>query len=666
MQWFPPVFHLARLGVLLHLPCVFSGGILYPRESPTREVKSLDGIWNFKLSKPDHFSGFHERWYHTDLAKTGGAIPMPVPSSYNDITTDSEIHDHVGLVWYDRTFFVPDRWRLANNRVWLRFGGVHYACQVWINGHSVMSHEIGHLPFQHEVTSLLAYGTKNRITVVVDNTLLLNTIPQGQVEPIDTPEGKKQQQTYTFDFFNYAGIQRPVFLYTTPAIYIEDISILTDIADDGTTGIIKYNVSIGGLPEYAGSSIKVYADLITQEGTYASRSNPSIYSSTSTVAHGVLKIKNAKLWWPYLMHPSPGYLYSIEFRVINSDSMNPVEDIYVLPVGIRSLSWSNTTFMINNKPIYMRGFGRHEDSAIRGKGVDLPLITRDYNLIKWIGANSYRTSHYPYAEEIMDFADQQGIMIIDECPAVDTNFFSDVLLTKHKESLRELIQRDKNRPSVIMWSVTNEPQSSDQKADAYFRSITKFVKTLDKTRPITAAINRWYTKDRAAQHLDIIGFNRYIGWYSNTGQLYEIKKKIITEAQNWHRKHNKPVYMTEYGADSVGGIHTLPVHVWSERYQTELIAEYFKAFDHLRNSSFYVGEMIWNFADFETEQSVRRVSGNKKGLFTRDRQPKEAAYLVRKRYFELAAELDGAGLPRDLEVYTISKPSPLNTNRIEL
>lgn len=97
-------------------------------------------------------------------------------------------------------------------------------------------------------------------------------------------------------------------------------------------------------------------------------------------------------------------------------------DIYRLPVGIRTISWTNTQMFINNRPIYFTGFGRHEDSDIRGKGLDMPLVIRDHNLIKWTGANSYRTSHYPYAEEIMDLADKLGIMIIDECPSVNTKY----------------------------------------------------------------------------------------------------------------------------------------------------------------------------------------------------------------------------------------------------
>ena len=107
----------------------------------------------------------------------------------------------------------------------------------------------------------------------------------------------------------------------------------------------------------------------------------------------------------------------------------------------------------------IRGFGRHEDSNIRGKGLDLPLFARDYNLIKWTGANSYRTSHYPYADELMDFADRNGIVIIDECPGVALDHFEAPLLTHHLAVMTELVDRDKNHPSVVMWSVGNEPRS---------------------------------------------------------------------------------------------------------------------------------------------------------------------------------------------------------------
>lgn len=135
------------------------------------------------------------------------------------------------------------------------------------------------------------------------------------------------------------------------------------------------------------------------------------------------------------MHDNPGYQYTFRVTYLNNlnerntsfnfqvelfDDSSKLMDKYDQLFGVRELSWDNTTFKINGKNIYIRGFGRHEDSDIRGKGLDLPLVVRDHNLIKWMGANCYRTSHYPYAEEIMDLADSLGIMIIDEVPSVNT------------------------------------------------------------------------------------------------------------------------------------------------------------------------------------------------------------------------------------------------------
>ncbi|CAG2060872.1 unnamed protein product, partial [Timema podura] len=194
---------------------------------------------------------------------------------------------------------------------------------------------------------------------------------------------------------------------------------------------------------------------------------------------------------------------------------------------------------------------------IRGKGLDYSLVAKDYNLIKWIGANSFRTSHYPYAEEIMDFADRQGIVVINECPSVDTVGFSSILLQKHKDSLSELIRRDKNRPSVIMWSIANEARTHLPAAGPYFKSIVEHVKSLDQSRPVTIVTARGSNEDKAAQYVDIIGFNRYNGWYTNPGRTNTIVNNLIDEVQNWHRNFNKPIIIMEYGADTMPGLHLL-------------------------------------------------------------------------------------------------------------
>ncbi|XP_050307310.1 beta-glucuronidase-like isoform X2 [Anthonomus grandis grandis] len=618
---------------------IHKGGILYPRESETRQVLSLDGIWNFAAADSDStrssFNGLEQHWYKRDLKDIPDVkvIKMPVPSSYNDITTDWRLRDHVGLVWYDRTFFVPKFWSEIG-RVWLRFEAVNYAAQVWINGQQAVSHEIGHLPFLTEITAYLKYGKENRITVSVDNTLLHDTIPQGRI--LELSSGRRDQ-TYTFDFFNYAGIHRPVKLYTTPKTYIDDITVIT-LEATHQKAKLKYIIESQG-----GQNLRCKVDLVDKSKTVVAQNEGQCL--------GVLNIKEPKLWWPYLMHPEPGYLYSLEVELIDENS--DIIDKYVQPVGLRVLTWTNTSFFINQRPLYLYGFGKHEDSDIRGKGLDLPLVIRDYNLIQWIGANAYRTSHYPYAEEIMDLADELGIMVIDECPSVNTEIFSSTLLSKHKISLTELIKRDKNRPSVIMWSAANEPRTMQTAAENYFREVIAHIKLLDNTRPTTIVEAGDLTKIKSSEYVDIINFNRYNGWYTNAGNLDVVPSTVIAEATAWHKQFNKPVILQEYGGDTFEGLHSLPEFIWSEEYQVNLMSKHFEAFDELRTTGFFIGEFLWNFADFKTDQGYTRVGGNKKGIFTRSRQPKASAYHLRKRYWNLAKEFYNVSLPSDLNSYVI-------------
>uniref|UniRef100_A0AAG5DLF7 Beta-glucuronidase n=1 Tax=Anopheles atroparvus TaxID=41427 RepID=A0AAG5DLF7_ANOAO len=641
-------------------------GLLYPIESETRELKMLDGMWNFVRSDSNNPSqGIREKWFSDDLARFRKTIDMPVPGSYNDITEDASLRDHVGTVWYDRKFFVPRAWEKSGDRVFIRFGSVHYDAIVWINGVQVVKHEFGHLPFEAEVTKVLKYGEENRITVLCDNVLLQVTIPQGKVDNQAIDNGVELVQSYTFDFFNYAGIHRSVVLYTVPQVYIQDVVVNTGFKGD--EGHIDYQIVANtNETEHLQVSVKMF----DRNGTLVGK------DSSEAKLQGTVVIPQVKLWWPYLMDPEPGYLYTMEITLAQAKSneapgtsgdaaADAVLDVYRMKVGIRTLAWTNTSFLINEKPIYFRGFGRHEDSDIRGKGLDLALLTKDFNLLKWVGANAYRTSHYPYSEESMQFADEHGIMIIDECPSVDTENYSQILLQKHKSSIEQLVHRDRNHPSVVMWSIANEPRTGKIEADAYFAAVAQYTKKLDPTRPITAAIAVNVNDDRAAQHLDIVSFNRYNAWYANSGRLNMITNRVIEEAQAWNQKHNKPVLMSEYGADTMEGLHTLPAYIWSEDYQTRVFSQHFKAFDALRKQQFFIGEFVWNFADFKTAQTYTRVGGNKKGIFTRNRQPKAAAYLLRQRYHALG-ELGKSHLPDDLFLYTAPNDHLLSKERTEL
>lgn len=226
------------------------------------------------------------------------------------------------------------------------------------------------------------------------------------------------------------------------------------------------------------------------------------------------------------------------------------------------------------------------------------------------------------------------------------------LLQNHKSSLEQLIHRDRNHPSVVMWSVANEPRTGKIAAEMYFKEIAEFTRSLDATRPVTAVIAVGVGQDKAAQFMDIVSFNRYNAWYSEPGQLGVVTTNVVQEATAWHERHKKPVIMSEYGADTLEGLHMLPAFIWSEEYQKEILSRHFKAFDQLREMGFFIGEFIWNFADFKTAQTYTRVGGNKKGIFLRNRQPKDSAFLVRQRYYALANVLDDVEcLPRDLSYY---------------
>lgn len=604
------------------------GGMLFPRDSPSREVKDVSGLWSFRADLSDNRNrGFEEQWFSRPLEETGPVIDMPVPSSYNDITQDAKIRDFVGWVWYEKEVLVPMRWiQDRETRIVLRVGSAHYYSVLWVNGVQMTEHAGGHLPFEADISSVLrqSSGGPCRITIAVNNTLSLETLPPGTIQYMNDrtryPSGYFVQNT-NFDFFNYAGIHRSVLLYTTPAVHIDDITVQTTFSDN--IGLVSYNVSVLG-----GSKAAVKVTLSAKDGRCV---------ASSEGLSGVLKITDVNLWWPYLMHENPGYLYSMEVQASAEDGQT---DIYTLPVGVRTVQVTSTKFLINNKPFYFHGVNKHEDADIRGKGFDWPLVVKDFNLMKWMGANSFRTSHYPYAEEILQTADRHGIVIIDECPGVgikDIRSFGNVSLAHHLTVMEELVRRDKNHPSVVMWSVANEPASEMPPAGLYFKELISHTKSLDSSRPVTFITASNYARDQGAPYVDVVCVNSYFSWYHDPGHTELIRLQLSTQFDNWHGKYQKPIIQSEYGADAVPGLHSDPPMMFTEEYQRAVLQNYHSVFDQKRKE-FVIGELIWNFADFMTAQTITRVVGNKKGVFTRQRQPKAGAFILRERYWRIANE----------------------------
>lgn len=575
--------------------------MLYPIENQRRQRRDLNGIWRF-LPETEEGQGRREGWKD---GLPSGTREMPVPASYNDIGVDRVLRDHVGKVWYERDMMVPEAW--LNERIVLRFGAAAHHAAVYVNGREVMRHKGGFLPFEAEVTDTVRAG-KNRLTVELDNILDWTCLPVGWLE--EGVSGERVQR-YNFDFFHYAGLHRPVVLYTTPRTYISDVTVVTDILEGGKGRIVYETAAEGG-------NVPVEVSAFDAQGNLA---------ASAEGAKGELVIPDAVLW-----EPGKPYLYELEIRA--------GEDLYTIPVGIRTVRVTEKEFLINGKPFYFRGFGKHEDSDIRGKGLDEAVNVRDFELLQWIGANSFRTSHYPYSEELMQMADRRGVVIIDEVPAVGMNFFSREsvfqearanadTMAYHKEVLRELYTRDKNHPSVVMWSVANEPKTDEPGAEAYFGELVPYMKSLDSTRPVTVVINSDVKKDLVGQFLDVVCVNRYFGWYDHTGQLDSIYPVMKKDLNAWWERYHRPIMVTEFGADTVNGIHKLPEVMFTEEFQIRYIQENERAIDEC---DFIVGEHLWAFADFMTNSDIRRVDGNRKGIFTRQRQPKMAAYLLRKRW----------------------------------
>ncbi|WP_099469221.1 beta-glucuronidase [Konateibacter massiliensis] len=594
--------------------------MLYPILTPSRILSDLSGVWDFKL---DNGNGFAEGWYKAPLED---AMTMPVPASYNDLKEGAEFRDHYGWVFYQRQISMPEM--MKTQRIVLRCAAVTHHANIYLNGTLISEHKGGFLPFEVEITDKLLEGN-NLLTIAVNNVIDYSTLPVGGKNNMlggglvnfSSKVPQKPQNNPNFDFFNYCGITRPVKIYTTPKNYISDIAIVPEVK--GVDATLGYEIDTVG----AGScKVEVF-----------DKNKMLVAASEGT--KGTLEIKDVHLW-----QPLNAYLYEVKVTF--------GEDVYTLPYGIRTVRVDGTNFLINEKPFYFKGYGKHEDTFPNGRGINLPMNTKDISVMKWQGANSFRTSHYPYSEEMMRLCDEEGIVVIDETTAVGVNlefggganFNGQKISTfdkengiqtqeHHKEVVRDLIARDKNHACVVMWSIANEPDSYSKGAYEYFEPLYSLARKLDpQNRPCTLVSVQMGEygpeKDCSSTLSDVICLNRYYGWYAGAPDLEGPEAALREELDRWS-KIGKPLLFTEYGADTVMGFHDTTSVMYTEEYQVEYYKMNNQVFDEYE---FVVGEQAWNFADFATSQSLLRVQGNKKGLFTRDRKPKLAAHYFRERW----------------------------------
>ncbi|OIX93241.1 beta-glucuronidase [Staphylococcus equorum] len=587
--------------------------MLYPVINKYRSIIDLNGIWDFKIEGVDDQIDV-TRPLDTDLV-------MAVPGSYKDQGVTSDIRNHVGNVWYERTFTIPNV--LRNERVVLRFGSATHKATVYIDGKEVTSHQGGFLPFEVDFDSEFGSG-QHRLTVCVNNILDETTLPVGEYSETINNDGKIiKKNSPNFDFFNYAGLHRPVKIYTTPKVFIEDIEIVPEVLENSAK--VQYKVTTN-------EAVPTIVVKLRDE-------KDNIVAETSD-AEGIIEVDNPHLW-----QPLNAYLYHLEVTLLDNDQ---VIDTYAERFGIRSVEVREGQYLINGEPFYFKGFGKHEDAYYSGRGMNEVTNVLDFNLMKWIGANSFRTSHYPYSEEMMRLADEQGIVIIDETTAVGVHLnFSAILSgtttrdtfkeigTKeaHEAVIKDLIERDKNYACVVMWSVANEPASTEKGAKAYFEPLVNLARACDpQQRPVTIVTILTSQPDTCEVQdlVDVLCLNRYYGWYTQSGDLEAAKEALRTELDGWSEKQpGKPIMFTEYGADTIAGMHAINDELFTEEYQ---IRYYEANHEVIDNYPQFIGEQTWNFADFETSSGIIRVQGNKKGIFTRERRPKAVAHYFKKRW----------------------------------
>ena len=570
--------------------------MLYPKRTRTRGKFELDGIWQLARETKDIN-------YAEDFTPEK---QVAVPSSFNDLYTENEFRMWEKGIWYSRRFYLPAV--LKNQRIVLRFGSVSYRASVYLNGKKLGEHETGYTPFEFDVTDAASFDKENLLCVRVENTLSAETVPMGNLDnETETGQISGQYPNTPFDFFPYAGIHRPVSIYSTgKTAWLDEIILNTAI--DKQTGKVELTGKADGCAD------KVRIEILETKQIIETDVNSGSFKAC-------FEIENVKLWDVY--QPN---LYNARIQLLNTEGN--LLDEYIQQFGVRTIVVRGNRLLLNGSPVYLKGFGRHEDFDIIGKGLNHSVNIRDHELLKWINANSYRTTHYPYSEELIQLADQQGILLISEAPAVSMNigFATEKTLQTHLQVMKELIERDRNNPSVIMWSVANEATSDRKEAKPYFKALSDLTRSMDPTRPVIMASCK-YEDDAVTEYFDIVSVNLYPGWYHLPGQIKEAKEDMKRTLQKIYKKFNKPILVSEFGAGSITGFHNLPADQWSEEYQKDLILSMIEI---IRECDFIIGEHVWNFADFRTGQNFFRVGGNKKGVFTRQRQPKMAAHFLKE------------------------------------
>ena len=566
-----------------------------------RETVSLNGKWqiiidpyetgyrNYRYeARPDGYFRNMKPRGKTELVEYifDDCEQLNVPGDWN--TQREDLRFYEGTVWYKKSFEYS---RKPGTRVFVYLGAVNYDAIVFVNGQKIGEHEGGFTPFNFEITSPVRDGD-NFIVVKANNQRRREAVP-----------------TVNTDWWNYGGLTRRVLLVEEPETFIKDYMAQLE------KGSFK---SIRGYVQLDGPQKQQNVTLTIPEA--------SVEATVKTDRDGYAEVtvdSSFDRW-----SPETPNLYEVNFTAMS----DTVRD----SIGFRSIQTRRTKILLNGEPLFLRGVSIHEEAPFRGG--------RTYSkedaeiLLRWakdMNCNFVRLAHYPHNEYMTRTADKLGILVWSEIPVYWTILWENEETYKNAQNqLAEMIARDKNRASVILWSVANETPLSDARL-RFLRRLVDHARKMDPTRLVTAAMERHYLEDGRTlmiddplgEYIDVFGCNEYIGWYDG---LPEKASQV-----RWKTVYNRPVIMSEFGGGALYNYHGDPLTRWTEEFQESV---YNYQTEMLRNIPFLAGTTPWVLMDFRSPR--RPLKGiqdfyNRKGLISEQGQRKKAFYVMKKFYEEI-------------------------------
>ena len=593
------------------VPFLISGSLPVPthRFADATHVLSLNGLWSFH-SDPDDV-GEVEGWQFPEYDRSTWT-PQEVPGSWN--AQVPELVDYEGVGWYATQFDIPAQASTAQRRrMMLRFGAIFLRSKVYLNGALIGEHNGGYTPLHLAVHDRLL-ATRNLLVVRVDNRITWKTIP---VDTVFHPQ--------SHGWWPYGGITRSVSLHILPDPW------LFKVEPSFTTKAGNLVITLGLWAFAKKDRLSVQVEL----------TDPSAGRSASSIA---LRVPDAGYF---------AYQFPLETGIPATWSRNRPENLYTLTLresaggdtvsvrfGYRTFEVDEHRLVLNGRTDFWRGINRHSCHPDTGPIETETSIAREITLLHELGANHVRPGHYPVDPRLLDALLDAGITVLEEVPVYQLQFGqmkNDALIADAAHQLAEMIERDKNNPAILAWSVGNEYGNFWPSSRILTQELNRQAKRFDPKRPtaaIIASVSCVVPIDFTLPYVDIIGVNQYYGWYQ--GRVDQAGQCLDTI----HRLYpNKPILATEFGAGAVAGWYLnegvlpgpepLHDHSYTEDFQGWLLEQHLEQF---LERPYISGFMPWILADFRMEWNPSTgdphpvLGMNLKGLVSRDRTTRKMAF----------------------------------------